>query len=210
MESHKEKILTQLFKKRLLRPPELLHEAKKKLKSISKQDVDNFYQNYSNIEFAKRIPYKKFPRKMPLRFAVSGYPHQEVYIDTMYVDMCLTPLLLLPRFFPFFRYLKRGTVPFCFMFIDGFSRKAYPRFSKTISAESATKAFESVIKEVGKPFYVAVTDRGSEFFSSFNIFCTKNGITHVYLSGPNKAMKCERLIRVCDVFYSLLIFHAAN
>ena len=100
MESHKEKILTQLFKKRLLRPPELLHEAKKKLKSISKQDVDNFYQNYSNIEFAKRIPYKKFPRKMPLRFAVSGYPHQEVYIDTMYVDMCLTPLLLLPSFFP--------------------------------------------------------------------------------------------------------------
>jgi hypothetical protein len=175
----KKLLLAKIYKKTLSTPQKLLVEARKTIPSMKIADVQGFLHEQPDYLRTTKVSYKRYPRSLVRRHIVIAEPFQELFMDTW--------------------YLKRNiSAHFCFVIICGFTKYLWVRFSRVLNAAAAAKAIKSVIDPLhssDETVLEVATDRGPEFKAEFSRYLTSNGIKQIFMTGPNKTVIGERIIR---------------
>ena len=181
--ARKNSLLSRLYSKTLSTPQKLLKEAKKTIPSLKIDDVKNFLHDQPNYLRTTKASYKKYPHSLVLRHIEIGQPFQQLLMDTWYLKKTLT-------------------THFCFVIICGFTKFLWVKFSKDLNAASATRALKSVINSLppNTNVFAVATDRGVEFRAEFSRYLASEDITHIFMTGPNKASIAERVIRSTHIY----------
>ena len=151
-------------------------EAKKRMPKITQKDVEDYLQRQHAYTLHKPV-YRKFPRNKVVAIGIDSH---------WQADLC--DMQKLAKYNEGYKYILT-----C---VDVFSKYAWARPIKDKKPESVSNAFQSILKEGRRPWWL-FTDRGKEFIGApFQNLMTKKYITHYIATSPDvKCPNVERLNR---------------